>query len=57
MNGIPLPQVSEMEKLRRELLSGKHTDIPEDCVAIRTSKDGKQQFLTEEEYKKLLHYD
>lgn len=55
MNGLPLPQVCEIEKLRRELIGGVHQSIPENCVAIRTSRTGEVTFLTEEEYNNLIN--
>jgi hypothetical protein len=58
MNGVPLVPPSEIEKLRRELLTRVRGEVPKDCYAVRTSRDGKTvQYLTEQEYKKLMHYD
>lgn len=55
MNGVPLPQVCEIEKLRREIMSGASDQIPEDCYAIRTSYTGEIKYLTEQEYNDLIN--
>ena len=44
---IPLPSVQEMEELSRTI------GVPEGCVAVRVSKDGKVTYLTKQEYEEL----
>lgn len=55
MNSVPLPQVCEIEKLRREITGCVVGDIPDGCYAIRTSRTGEVTYLTEEEYNNLIN--